>query len=145
MNTLPKYDEDSYSWFFHTAQLLREKRMNEIDIDHLIEEMEDMGKSYEKELINRLTILVAHLLKWQYQSTMKGHSWKYTIIEQRDQIVEHLRENPGLKSKTTECLKQAYKYAISRAAKETGLESKIFPTECPYTWEQIINDDFYPE
>lgn len=76
---------------------------------------------------------------------MRGHSWKYTLEEQREQAKIHMRKNPSLKSKLEEILEDAHRLALSKAAKDTGLAKKDFPTQCPYTFEQIMNDEFYPE
>ena len=141
----PKHDKDVYGWAIHTAQLLKDKKMNELDFDNIIEEMEALGRSEKYELINRLSLVISHLLKWQYQPTMRGHSWIYSIKEQRKQSKIHLKDNPSLKSKLDEILRDAYDVAISKAAKETALDETAFPQECPYTFEQIANDEFYPE
>lgn len=141
----PKYEEDFYGWTVNTAQLLRDKKMSEIDFDHIVEELEDMVSSNETQMINRLTLVLSHLLKWQFQPNMRGHSWIYTIREQRKRSKIHLRKNPSLKSKLNEILLDAYDIAVLEAAKESGLDEKTFPPECPYTFDQIMNDEFYPE
>jgi hypothetical protein len=140
-----KYEEDFYGWTVKTVQLLRGKNMNEVDFDHIAEELEDMVSSNETQMINRLTLILSHLLKWQFQPNMRGHSWIYTIREQRKRNRIHLRKNPSLKSKADEILVDAYDIAISEAARETGLDEKTFPSECPYTFEQIMDDEFYPQ
>jgi hypothetical protein len=119
--------------------------MSELDFENIIEEMEALGRSEKHELISRLSVLLSHLLKWQYQPTMRGHSWVYSIKEQRKQSKIHLKDNPSLKSKLDDILIDAYDVAISKAAKETTLDEKEFPQECPYTFDQIMNDEFYPE
>ena len=141
----PSHDKDVYGWAVHTAQLLRDKKMNEVDFDGILEELEELGISNEHALISRLALVISHLLKWQFQPNMRGHSWIYTIKIQREDIKIHLRKNPGLKGKITEILEDAYRSAILKAAKETELDEKTFPTECPYTFEQLIDDTFYPE
>ena len=141
----PKYEEDFYGWTVNTAQLLRDKKMSEIDFDHIAEALEDMVSSNETQMINRLTVVLSHLLKWQFQPNMRGHSWIYTIREQRKRSKIHLRKNPSLKSKLDEILLDAYDIAVLEAAKESGLDEKNFPPECPYTFDQIMNDEFYPE
>ena len=148
MNLSPKYDEDSYSWFFHTAQLLREKRMNEIDIDHLIEEMEDMGNSLQNALESDLATLIQHLLKWQFQPSYRvwdisGKSWTASIKESRRRVTRRLQKSPGLKGKLAETFEDAYAKGRYNAYLETFIEE--LPLENPYTFEQIMNNDFYPE
>ena len=142
---IPKYEEDFYGWSMAMAGLLREKRMTELDFDNLIEEIESMGRSNFDQLTNRLAVLIAHLLKWQYQSALKGHSWFYTIREQRAKVKRIVSQNPSLKSRLDEAFSYAYKDAIYQAARETGLVDKVFPRQCPYTFEQCLDDEFYPE
>ena len=141
---------DFYEWTKQTVNALKTGDIMALDFESLIEEIEDLGASKERELNSRLTILLAHLLKWQFQPSYRawdisGKSWTLTIEEQREQIKWLMEENPSLKSKLDRCFLKGYKSAILRASKETNLEKSAFPTECPYTWEQIINDDFYPE
>lgn len=141
----PRHDEDRYGWALTTAQLLRDGKMDKVDIDNLIEEVEELARSEKSQLVSSLTVLISHLLKWQFQPSMRGHSWIYTIREQRDRIRDHLMENPGLKSSLDESVSKGYRYGVSKAARETGFEAKVFPENCLYSFEQIMNENFYPE
>ena len=141
----PNHDKDVYGWAVHTAQLLKDKKMSEVDFDGIIEEIEALGRSEKHELTSRLSLVIAHLLKWQFQPNMRGHSWIYTLKEQREQAKIPWRDNPGLKGKLSEILMDAHKIARSKAAKETLLDEKTFPSECPYTFDQIMDDEFYPQ
>ena len=139
------YDEDLYSWSLEQAMLLRERKFDQIDLEHIIEEIEDMSKSEKRALGSFLETLLMHLLKWQYQPAHQGRSWKFTIIEQRKRIVGHMKENPGLKSKLPDVIETAYGYAVSGAVRETGLAQETFPAQCPWTYEQFMDEDFWPE
>ena len=141
----PSHEKDVYGWAVHTAQLLRDKKMNEVDFDGIVEELEEMVGNNENQLINRLSLILTHLLKWQFQPTMRSHSWVYTLEEQRKRIKILLKQNPSLKSRLNDNLFDAYDIAISKAAGETSLDKKVFPIECPYTFDQIMNNEFYPE
>lgn len=141
----PKHDEDFYGWAMAEAQLLKEGKLSELDIDNLIEELQEMGRSEKYQLINRFSILMAHLLKWQFQNELAGHSWKCSIKEQRNKIKRLLQENPSLKPKINESMTHGYVDAVILASKDTGFAEKHFPTQCPYTFEQMMNDEFYPE
>jgi hypothetical protein len=141
----PKYEEDYYGWITESTKLMREGKLSQLDIDHLIEEMELMGASIRQEFLNRLVILITHLLKWQYQPNLQGKSWQYTIKEQRYSIKELMEDNPSLKSKCEECFLKAYKRAGLQAERETGLNETTFPSFCPYTLEQCLDEEFYPE
>lgn len=139
------HGQDFYAWTIETANTLRGGKLNELDVDNLIEEMEDMGASQLRQLESRLDVLIMHLLKWQYQAEMQSRSWKLTIKEQRVRIKDHVKENPSLKSKMANALIKSYRYAVIKGAKETELSESIFPKEMPYSLEQILDDNFYPE
>ncbi len=105
-----------------------------------------MGRSERRELESRLEKLLAHLLKWKYQDSRRGKSWLLiTIKEQRKKFVDCLNENPSLKNKKEERLATVYEYARLSAAKETGITESIFPDKCPWTFEQIMDNTFFPE
>jgi len=139
------YDEDLYTWSLEQAILLRTRKFDQIDLEHIIEEVEDMSKSEKRALQSFLETLLMHLLKWQFQPAYQGRSWKFTIIEQRKRIESHLQENPGLKSKLPELVEKAYGYAVTGAVRETGLAVKVFPQECPWLYKHFTNPDFWPD
>ena len=143
------YDKDFYLWTIQNANLLREGRLTEIDIENIAEELESMGRSEKRELLNRLAVLIAHLIKWKYRLSIDGEisgSWDGTIIEQRRKLKRLLKENPSLQSLLNiENLHDVYGDALAIVRKDTGRKSSLFPDKCPFTFEQILSDDFYPE
>jgi hypothetical protein len=139
------HDRDFHAWTETQARLLRARRFNEIDLESLIGELESMGASERRQLINRAAVLLAHLLKWRHQPAYRGRSWILTIKEQRRQLERHLRDNPSLRSRMDEFVAEAYGDAVLVAAGETGLDESAFPESCPYTWEQIANPEFLPD
>ena len=144
-NIHKEYDKDFYAWTVHNAQLLRAGKLVEIDVLNIAEEIESMGKSEKRELTNRLAILLAHLLKWKFQSARRSNSWKYTIKEQRIQLDDLLEESPSLKKLLEKRMNHAYEHAVVIAVKETGLDEKKFPKICPFTFKQCLNQKFFPE
>lgn len=139
------YDQDFFAWSQEQAQLLRTGKVSEADLEHIAEEIESMGKSEKRELVNRLAVLLMHLLKWRFQPTTRGTSWRLTIEEQRDRLEDHLADNPSLKATLDASIASGYRLAILRAARETGLDRAIFPDTCPWTFAQIKAQDFWPE
>ncbi len=139
------YEQDLYTWSLEQASLLRRHKFDQIDLEHIIEEIEGMSRLERRALQSFLETLLMHLLKWQYQPAYQGRSWKFTIIEQRKRIESHLQENPGLKSKLPELIEKAYGYAVTGAVRETGLAIHIFPQQCPWPYEQFTNPNFWPE
>ena len=128
-----------------TADLVRQGHFAEIDIDNLAEEIESMGRGVKRALKRRLEILLAHLLKWEYQDAFRTKSRPYTIFEQRRAIHELLDENPSLETLVNEILEPAYKNAVKEAAEETELKPSNFPRDCRWSFEQVMDDDFWPE
>ncbi len=145
MNTLSlKYEQDFQGWINQHIAWLKTGQFHELDVEHLIEELEDMGQSNIRELENRLVILIAHLLKWQFQAAQQSGSWRSSIIEQRVQILRLLRKIPSLKRELPNAVSEAYADALSLALEETGLPEKTFPLVCPYSLEQLLDKTFYP-
>lgn len=120
------YERDFYVWILYNIELLECGKLSEINIEILIDELESMAKRDKQELISHLIILLAYLLKWQFQLKqifeiykIHGASWKMTIIEQRMQIIEQLEMSPSLKPYLPEALQKAYPKAVELAHKAT--------------------------
>jgi hypothetical protein len=141
------YEADFYGWTQEQASLLRTGRLAELDVEHLIEEIESMGRSECRQLTNRFELLLMHLLKWQHQPDRRdidGKSWLRTIREQRRKIPKLIRDNPSLKSLLEDCIRDAYDDARFGTSDETGLPVSVFAEICPYTPEQILDLEFLP-
>lgn len=144
MATSLLHDLDFYAWTQQQVDLLKSGNLDDVDVKHLIQEIESMGASERRELINRLAVLLAHLLKWHYQPSFRGRSWQLTIKEQRRQLQRHLKDNPSLHARLEEFISDAYVDSVLLAAKETGLEESAFPAQSPYAQDDLLNPEFYP-
>jgi len=138
------YETDFYGWTQEQAELLRQKQWSKIDLPNLLEEIESLGKQQRQELRNRLSVLLGHLLKWQYQPERRSRSWLATIRLQRRETIKLLVDNPSLKSYLPEALQSAYENGRDLGMGETNLPLKTFPAECNYSFEQIVDNEFYP-
>lgn len=145
INIHEEYNQDFYSWTKHNAELLRQGKLSEIDIENIAEEIESMGKRDKRELVSRLAVLMAHLLKWTFQPGNRGNSWRYTIKEQRIRIRKLLEESPSLKYEISLKVTEAYEEAVVIAVGETGLDESNFPVNSPFTFEQCLDQYFFPE
>lgn len=141
------YEKDIIAWANEQASFIRAGRFDLLDIEHLAEEIEDVGKSEQRELENRMAVLLAHLLKWQFQPTHRGASWQKTIKVQRTQVNRRIQKTPSLKHtlQDTEWWDDAWGDATTQASKETGIDVLKFPEICPWTPEQILDEEFFPE
>jgi hypothetical protein len=140
---LNRYEQDFYAWTQEQTLLLRAGQRQLIDIQNLAEEVEDMGRAEKRELESRLEVLLMHLLKWQFQPSLRSRSWQLTIKEQRLRLQRHLKQNPSLKSAIPDLFADVYQLAVLAAERETSLD--IFPDVCPYDFEQVMTEAFLPE
>jgi hypothetical protein len=145
MNLQTEYDLDFYAWINKNVALLRDGRLSEIDAEHIAEELESMGKRDRRQLRSRLQVLVMHLLKWQYQPDKQSKSWLVTLDYQRDEIETLLLDSPSLRPELEKALETIYPKALRDACRETGLPKTAFPSLCPFTIEEILNQEFFPE
>ena len=139
------YEQDFNIWLEITANLLKEKQFNDLDFENLIEEIESMARNNRRELKSRLTLLIMHLLKWKYQPQKKSKSWLNTIVEQRRQIKFLLEDNPSLKPSIQMIIDNCYQHGKKDASLETRLSLNTFPINDPFTIEEILDEDFFPE
>ena len=139
------YETDFHAWANQQATLLRAGNLAAADMPNIIEEIESMGRSEQRELVNRLVVLMLHLLKWRYQPALRGNSWKLSIREQRLRLAAHLEDNPSLNSKIDLAMSRAYSLALVEAERETGLAEATFPPVCPFAFTQMMDDGFWPD
>jgi len=139
------YDTDFYGWIQRQAGMIRSGNVAGLDFEHLLEEIETMGRSEKRGLKNRLIVLLMHLLKWQYQPAHRSGSWKATIKVQRIRIAKLLRENPSLAPLVQVVIADAWEEALIEAERETGISSHLFPQACPWSFPQLMQDEFWPE
>jgi hypothetical protein len=139
------YERDFYRWTQEQSLRLGNRDWESLDIEHLIEEISSLGKQQERELVSRLRVLIAHLLKWEFQPQRRSNSWKATIREQRRSITRQLKDNPSLKSYLSEAFLLGFEDGLDLAVRETNLDYDTFPSECPYFIEQALDDQFLPE
>ncbi|MBP0029862.1 DUF29 domain-containing protein [Roseofilum sp. Guam] len=142
------YDRDFYLWVQTTVQLLQERRLDRIDFESLIEEVESMGKREKKELKSRLTTLIEHLLKlkyWESEKANNARGWRQTVVEQRRQIQYLLEDSPSLKVLLIEIWTECYGNARKDIIRKYRLEPELFPPEAGLTLDDILDDDYIPE
>jgi len=141
-----RYEADVVAWANEQARMIRSGRFDLLDLEHIAEEIEDVGKSEQRELASRMAVLLAHLLKWQYQPERRGTSWKNTIRAQRKEIAYGLEEAPSMRTKLVEArwLDMVWTKAVAQAGSETGLD--CFPGVCPWVIEaEVLREDWLPD
>ncbi len=135
------YESDFYGWTELQANVLANRQVEALDWQNLREEVISLGKQEYRELVSRLTVLVGHLLKWEYQPDKRSRSWFLTIREQRRAIRRHLQGNPSL-SRIPTALSDAFEAGVDLALRDTDLPIRTFPSHCLFTFEDIMADHF---
>ncbi|MEH2233699.1 MAG: DUF29 domain-containing protein [Nostoc sp.] len=138
------YNQDFLMWTQQQVECLKKGRWAELDVEHLVEELEALGRSEQKELGSYLQVLLIHLLKCQYQPKRKTKSWVNTISNCRNQIQDCLEDTPSLRRllEDWEWIQKYYRRARRDAANETQKPIETFPLECPFTMEQLLAPEF---
>ena len=139
------HDRDFYAWSLEQAALLREGRIAEADLATIAEEIEGMGKTEKRVLVSRLTVLLLHLLKWRHQPSHRGKSWRLSIANARDDIVDHLDDNPSLNAILDSAVEQAYRSARRKAAIETEFDEDHFPDRSPWSFQEAMDENSWPD
>lgn len=139
------YDQDIVAWANEQARLLRTGQFDLLDLVHLADEIEDMGKGEHRELANRMTVLLAQLLKWKYQPERRGNSWRNSIRAQRNSIAVRLDKMPSLQPLIFDTSWQDVIWADAGAmfTGETGIDS--LPEHDPWSATQILNQEWLPD
>jgi hypothetical protein len=136
------YETDFHRWAETQARLLRTRSANELDWDNLAEEIGALARSDRREIRNRLVVLCAHLLKWEFQPAQRSNSWRSSIREARRQIAGLIEESPTLAGYPADKLADAYGHGREDAEAETGLLD--LPEACPWAIEQVLDRNFWP-
>ena len=139
------YERDYLAWIEATLQRLSQQDYKSVDWENLIEEIADIGRSEKQRIESNLTVLLVHLLKWQYQPKRRSRSWNTSIVEHRIRVKKNLKYSPSLKPFIEEEFLDVYADAIKIAVSETQLPLETFPIDCPYTIAQVLDDSFLPE
>ena len=139
------YEEDEHLWLFENAKLLREGKVNLADIEHIAETLEDMGKRDFREILSRMRVLMTHLLKWIFQPDQRSSGWKGTIREQRKELRRSFKDSTNLLNYAKSNWQNEYEDAKEVASYESGLSLSAFPEEPPFTFEQVVDENYLPE
>jgi len=139
------YDQDIVAWATEQARLIRSGQFDQLDVEHIADEIEDVGKSEQRELASRMAVLITHLLKWQYQTGSRSASWSGSIREQRKRIALAIKATPSLKASLVDAdwLQAAWSDGLMKAIEETGLDT--FPEMPCWTAQQMLEAGWLPE
>jgi hypothetical protein len=140
----PLYERDFYRWVENEARLLKERDLERLDIVNLIDEVEDLAVNRRHAVRNNLVILLAHLLKHQYQPERRSRSWLASVVEHRRRLRDLFEESPSLRRYGQSVFARSFQDARALALAETGLPEASLPPASPYTLAQALHPTFLP-
>lgn len=144
------YDLDLNLWLETAIAQLKIGNLENLDIENLIEELEGLAGRDRRELKNRLSTLIEHLLKRCYVKSEYDYAgWVETIDRTRNAIRDILNQSPSLKNyvKNPELFQEAFDDALRIVRRNQGYKSVYFPD----TWQfsraidDILNTDFWED
>ena len=139
------YEQDVYAWAQATATLIRAGKWHEVDATSVAEEVESVGASEYRAVSSAIYQILVHLLKWRHQPRRRGRSWQSSLVEHRNRVQRGLRRAPSLAQEILAMILEEYPAACRKASVQTGLPLSTFPETCPWTPEQVLDADFWPE
>lgn len=140
------YEIDDYLWLEETIKLLKTRNLESLDLDNLIEELESLGRSNLNKVRSLLRQIIIHLLLlqyWEREYERNYRHWSGEIITFREDLNNNLTKS--LKNKLAEELEHIYTVAVKYVIKKTGLSNSLFPPYCPYSLEQLLDDDWFSD
>lgn len=138
------YDEDFHAWIRHQIGLLQQRRLDSLDLDNLIEELEAVGRAEKRSVFANMRVILQHLLQLRARTTGPAEAWKTAISVHRVYLAEDFRTSPSLRPYAVAILPECYDRARSHAAEQTGLPLSGFPPDCPETLDQVLDPGYLP-
>jgi hypothetical protein len=138
------YEIDDSLWLEETIELLKQKQFEQLDLENLIEELEDLGSEKKNAVEILLEQLIRHLLLCQYWTTeaeINSNHWKAEIIGFRSQLERRLTTN--LRNHLLDRLPKIYQAGFKYVNQKTNF-TVDFPQECPYTLDQLLDENWLP-
>ena len=138
------YELDDSQWLGETISLLRNHQFQQLDLEHLIEELEDLGKEKKNVVASLLEQVIRHLLLLQYwtkETEYNTINWQEEIYNFRTQLRRKITAN--LRNYLEEELNYIYEDALGFVKIKTA-NTVIFPSQCPYSLEQLLDRDWLP-
>jgi hypothetical protein len=136
------YATDFVEWAAHTAGLLRQGRLDEVDLEHIAEEIDDLWNGERSAVSSQLHRMLKHLVKRRIQPERESKSWIQSITEGRAEVEYKIDQSPSLRRYAGENLPKIYRRAVRDALAETGLEERAgkmaIPSQCPWSVNDLL-------
>ncbi len=139
------YETDFHAWAQSQSRAIEERRWSDVDAANVADEIRSLALQVEREIGDRLEILLSYLLKWRQLAEYRGLAWQENIDRQRQTLAELFAESPSLAGDKERFVVRAYEHARRRLKYETYFFSTDFSPSCPFTAEQVFDPKYFPE
>jgi hypothetical protein len=133
------YERDPYAWSIEQARVLREARLDEIDVENVADEIRSVGLQQLDQLEEALIALLTSLLIWDHRLEGRSADCGLVIDAQRRRVKERLSTSPSLRARLDEAVQWSFGIARLKASSEIDVDVKELPNSCPYDWEAIVS------
>jgi hypothetical protein len=132
------YGTDFAEWSAQTAELLRQRRFDEIDIEKVAEEIRSLGDREFQHARSQLRRMLWDLIKRKLEPECEADSWREFIVGARRDVLDGIDFSPSLPRWLADRLPEIYRRAMKLERSETGLDGAEIPAECPFTLDQLL-------
>ena len=142
------YERDFHAWTQAQAALLKAGTADRADLDHLAEEIEDMGREQRHAVGSQNRLVLIYLLKLRYSPAIDPRpGWRAEIRNSRAEIADRLADSPSLRPYLPRLFDRAWARARSIAADQMEAygERTTIPRQCPFTLEQVLDESCWPD
>ncbi len=147
MNTIDiLYDQDYFLWLQETYRMLESNKIEQLDLEHLKEEILDLGNEQKRKVDSYLRQLLIHLLLYQYWDAEKARcakGWQNEIDNFRFEL-ELLLKSRTLYNYFLQEIEEIYIKARRQAIKKSELPANFFPENCPFSADNLLDAEFLP-
>ena len=144
------YSQDYYAWVKEQIRLLYLQQSDQLDLEHLPDELDTLAWLTQKEIETNLEIICNHLLKYKYAREYLNDepccsSWRSALWMARDNIASELEKSPSLQDYPAEELDFQYEMATNHVYQEIELPDVTLPQNCPWTIDQVLSEGWLPD
>ena len=145
LNMRDLYELDYLAWYEKTLEQLKNNHSNELDLESLSQVLENLVRDTKRSGESYLRQIIIHLLfieYWESEKINRCH-WAAEIVNFRSELETDMTTN--LKKHLDLVKENIYQKALKYVIKKTELNKTLFPIQCPYSLEQLLDDDWFPQ
>jgi hypothetical protein len=134
------YNTDFVAWLMQQAAALRARQWDQLDVEHLAEEIDGLAALERRELRSRIRFIVTRLISAQQPRPAFRAGPQELIEAEQDALGMLLEDNPTLRAELAAVIHSVYPRARRAAARDLGIAVENLPDHNPFTLEEILGE-----